>query len=329
MKITVILCTYNRCETIGQALTSVAASILPESVAWEVLVVDNHSTDQTRVVVEDFCRRHPGRFRYLFEPKQGKSHALNAGIQQAQGDVLAFMDDDVVVEPTWLRNLTAALEDGQWAGAGGRILPDWKCSPPGWLSLEGRYSLAPLAAFDPGLNAGELKDAPFGTNMAFRKVMFEKYGGFRIDLGPTTQGDYREWYSASCPRTSEDTEFGERLLSAGERLYYEPSAIVHHPVPANRLTKGYFLAWRFGQARADIRLYGIPADTKWYVAQVPLYLFCRLAMGTIRWVTAFEPRRRFRYKLAAWACVGQMVECRRQSPGAKIAKTNRESNAHI
>ena len=67
MNITVILCTYNRCQILVKALSSVALSRLPEPVAWEVLVVDNNSRDRTRDVVADFCRRYPGRFRYLFE----------------------------------------------------------------------------------------------------------------------------------------------------------------------------------------------------------------------------------------------------------------------
>ena len=109
---TVILCTYNRCQVLRAALQSLAASELPDSIQWEVLVVDNNSTDQTRQVVEEFCRRCPGRFRYIFEPHPGKSFALNRGIQEAKGEVLAFTDDDVSVEPTWLQNLTASLNDG-------------------------------------------------------------------------------------------------------------------------------------------------------------------------------------------------------------------------
>ena len=73
MKITVILCTFNRSNSLPKALDSVAAQVLPESVAWEVIVVDNNSSDQTRAVTEDYCRRYPGRFRYLFEPQQGLS----------------------------------------------------------------------------------------------------------------------------------------------------------------------------------------------------------------------------------------------------------------
>lgn len=151
MNITVIVCTYNRCQSLSKALDSIAALILPDSIEWEVLIVDNNSKDHTRDVVEGFCHRHPGRFRYLYEPHQGKSHALNAGIQDARGKVLAFTDDDVTVERTWLRDLTAALHDDQWVGAGGRTLPDRMFSPPGWLPLQDKYALGPLAVFAPVL----------------------------------------------------------------------------------------------------------------------------------------------------------------------------------
>ena len=137
MNITVILCTYNRCQSLAKALASAAALRVPESVEWEVLVVDNNSNDQTREVVREFANRYPGRFRYLFEPQPGKSYALNSGIREARGTVLAFMDDDVTVEPSWLTNLTATLHSGEWAGAGGRILPEKNFSPPRWLSLTG------------------------------------------------------------------------------------------------------------------------------------------------------------------------------------------------
>jgi cellulose synthase/poly-beta-1,6-N-acetylglucosamine synthase-like glycosyltransferase len=96
-------------------------------------------------VVKDFCRRYPGRFRCLFEAQQGKSYELNAGVREAHGDVLAFMDGDVTVGPTWLQNLTAPWCDSEWAGSGGRILPAETFSPPRWQCVKSRYSLAPLA----------------------------------------------------------------------------------------------------------------------------------------------------------------------------------------
>jgi glucosyl-dolichyl phosphate glucuronosyltransferase len=302
VNITVILCTYNRCQSLAKALGSVAISTLPKSVEWEVLVVDNNSKDQTRDVVEDFCRRYPGHFRYLLEPQPGKSHALTAGIRNSRGDILAFMDDDVTVEPTWLQNLTAALHNGQWVGSGGRILPEQTFAPPRWLRLQDRYALAPLALFDLGPQAGALNESPFGTNMAFQKKVFEKYDGFRTDLGPRPGSEIR----------NEDTEFGHRLLEAGERLRYEPSAVVYHSVPENRVQKKYFLAWWFDKARADIRQSGTPSDTRWFVAGIPLYLFRRLAVWTVRWIAAVEPSQRFSNKIKAWTVAGQILECYRQ-----------------
>jgi glycosyltransferase involved in cell wall biosynthesis len=304
MNITVILCTYNRAETLSKALESVAFSELPESVEWEVLVVDNNSRDQTHDVVEEFCRRYPGRFRYLFEPRQGKSHALNSGIREARGDILAFMDDDVTVQPTWLQNLTAALHNKDWAGAGGRILPEQTFTPPHWLALKGPYAMGGvLAFFDRGEKPGELDWAPYGTNMAFRKSMFESHGGFRTDLGPGPD--------ENIPRFNEDTEFGRRLKSAGERLRYEPLAIVYHGVPENRRRKEYFLDWYFGFGRALVHEGGRGRD----VWGIPRPYFGILKTGTtsmieltLRWMLAVKPQQRFFYKALVWREAGRIAE---------------------
>ena len=243
MNITVILCTYNRCQSLAKALESLAASVMPTTVDWEVLVVDNNSLNQTYAIVEEFSRRCPGRFRYLFEQQQGKSFALKAGVRESRGEILAFVDDDVVVEPHWLHNLTSVLHDGQWAGTGGRILPPPSFSPPRWLALDGPRNLGVVlcAQFDLGNIPCELKDAPYGTNMAFRKEMFAKYGDFRTDLGPRPD----------CEIRNEDTEFGRRLMAGGERFLYAPSAIVYHEVHENRVRKAFFLMWWFDRGRAS------------------------------------------------------------------------------
>jgi glycosyltransferase involved in cell wall biosynthesis len=316
MTITVILCTYNRSECLSKALESVAASTMPTSIVWEVLVVDNNSSDRTREVVQDFSRREPSRFRYLFEPKPGKSHALNAGIREARGDVLAFIDDDVIVERNWLRNLTAALVDNDWVGSGGRILPANTFSPPPWLPLEGPNNMGGiLALFDLGDTAVELDQPPFGTNMAFQKRMFEKYGGFRIDLGPRPGSQLR----------NEDTEFGRRLLKARERLRYEPSAVVYHRVPEDRLRKEYFLAWWFDLGRATMREIGRRRD----ILGIPRPYLSILKHGvvlfpirTLRWVITFDPQSRFYRKCWVWKTFGEIVEIYHRSFGTKRMTNN-------
>ena len=311
LNITVILCTYNRCQSLARALDSVAAQTFSESVEWEVLVVDNNSRDQTRDVAEDFCRR-PGRFRYLFEPRQGKSYALNAGIREARGDILAFLDDDVTVEPTWLQNLTSVLHDGQWAGSGGRILPMRGFVPPRWLALDGPYNLAgALCAYcNPGDVPGELKDPPYGANMAFRKEMFGRYGHFRTDLGPRPNSEMR----------FEDTEFGRRLMAGGERLRYVPSAIVYHEVHESRVRKEFFLAWWFDFGRGSVRETGKSLNT----SEI-LKILARTLLTTPRWVLTVGSQRRFYLKCRIWYEVGKIVEIYHQANGANARRTQSEA----
>lgn len=298
--VSVVVCTHNRAYYLANTLASLSAQSLPEMVGWEVLVLDNNSTDKTREIAEDFCRAFPGRFRYLFEGRQGKSHAMNRGIREARGDVIAFTDDDVTLEANWLWNLIADLHCGKWVGAGGRTFPEKGFVPPKWLPLKRKYALAPLAIFDRGDSMGELTEAPFGNNMAFQKAIFERYGGIRTDLGPCS-GSFR-------PQMSEDSEFGNRLLAAGEKFVYRPDAIVYHAVPSERVQKRYFLKWWFDKARSDVIAFGFPSPG-WSLLGVPMRLFPRLAVWTLRWMIALEPARRFDCKLRVWILVGQILEC--------------------
>ena len=305
MKITVILCTYNRCQSLGKTLESLLGSTLPAPMEWEVLVVDNNSKDQTRNVVEEFARRHEGRFQYLFERQQGKSYALNAGIRAAQGEVLAFIDDDVIAAEGWLQNLTANMRDNEWAGAGGPVLPPADFSRPPWLSSTSSFAWGPLAEFHPSIEVGQMTLSPVGANMAFRKWVFQKHGYFREDLGPRPGNQIR----------SEDIEFGRRLIEAGERLRYEPSAVVYHPVTNARLQKKYFLAWWFDKGRADVRELGMRPNVNRLLG-VPVRLFRDITIEAVRWVVGFKTSERFVSKLKVWCYAGQAFESFQQRDDA-------------
>jgi glucosyl-dolichyl phosphate glucuronosyltransferase len=297
MQTTVILCTYNRCRLLQPALQSLAASELPGGVEWEILVVDNNSSDQTRQVVEEFARRYPGRFRYLFESSQGKSFALNAGIRESQSEVLAFADDDAVVEPDWLWNLTSSLYQGGWLGAGGRIVPVWPKPLPNWLSPEDPDTMGPFVAFDLGSEAGPLKRPPYGANMAFRRETFEKYGRFRIDLGPRPGSEIRR----------EDIEFAERLLIAGEPLRYEPAAVVHHPVPEDRMKKSFVLRWWFWFGYSEVAVSQMPPSSGWNIAGLPLYLLRRCIRWTLQSLIPAPAPRRFACLRRVWYLAGSLL----------------------
>lgn len=284
---------------------------LDGSISWHVLVVDNNSTDATRSVVDQFSREYPGRFLYEFEAQQGKSFALNAGVRAARSEVIAFVDDDVEVDRNWLQNLTRPLETTEYSGVGGRILPEVEFTPPRWMDTASRYALAPLAIFDLGIESHDLQEAPFGTNMAFKKTVFEKYGDFRTDLGPRPGSEIR----------NEDADFGSRVLNAGQRLWYEPSAVVYHAIPQSRLSKRYFLAWWFDKARADIRQFGLPTEGRLCCLGIPLFLVRRLGVWIMRWIVAGNSKKRFSCRLKVWSVSGAITECvkqyREQLPSAE------------
>jgi GT2 family glycosyltransferase len=160
------------------------------------------------------------------------------------------------------------------------------------------------AHFDRGDTPGELDEAPHGTNMAFQRKMFEKYGGFRPDLGRC----------GGNMISNEDTEFGRRLMAAGERLRYEPSAVVRHPIPEDRVRKEYFLTWWFDYGRAKIRevggrpdLWGIPRS----YFSIPKGIGITL-LNALRWMVTLDPQRRFFCKAFVWHFAGQVVEIYRQ-----------------
>lgn len=313
MDVSVIVCTYNRCESLRRALRSIASQEMPAGVSWEVVVVDNNSTDDTVAVVNEVGAEFAGRFRYVRETTPGLSAARNAGLQAADGKVVAFTDDDVTVAATWLQRLTANLRDGAWVGAGGKIVAANQFTRPAWLPLEGAENLrGMLALFDLGDLPGDLKEPAFGANMAFRKEMFAKYGKFRTDLGR----------KPGSLMSNEDTEFGRRLMEGGERLRYEPSAVVYHPVPEKRLTQKYFLDFFFNYGRASIREMKPRPD----IAGIPRRYLTMLKIGTVilgqrtvRWLQTLNTERRFYYKGFVWMTVGQIVELYEQRLTGKNA----------
>jgi len=305
VRISVLICTYNRAKTLDVAVESVAIQSLPESLPWEIVVVDNNSPDQTRQVVEALQRRYPERIRYVLERKQGISHARNAGIMAAKGEIVAFLDDDETATTDWVQNLTANLHTGEWAGAGGRVLPPVSFIPPPWLSVKSSFANGPLAVFDLGLEPRQLNEPAFGANMAFRKEVFDQFGGFRTDLGR----------SGTSMISNEDTEFGRRLMTAGLRLRYEPSALTYHPVEANRLKKQYFLDWWFNKGRSDVRELGnAPGST--HFLGIPLRLFRAFLSAVLRWIVSAAPSQRFGHKVGVWNCAGHIYESYRQWIGA-------------
>lgn len=300
MDISVVLGTYNRATSLNLTLQSCRSLLCPASLAWELLVVDNNSTDATREVVESFAATAVFPVRYIFEKRQGRSAALNAGIAEAQGDIIVFTDDDVLLHCDWLANLKRTFDDNDCASVAGRVVPQWNHPKPDWLVMEDQYA---VTRFDVGDEFKEIRIPPLGANSAFRKEVFGKYGLFRLDLG--VRGSE---HTITC----DDTEFGERLIRAGEKIVYCPTAIVYHPVNPNRTTKKYFLSWYYYNGVSLTRTEGLPNEGIFWFG-VPRWFFRELLINFAKWMITLPGNRRFYRKLRTYRSVGNIVESYRLS----------------
>jgi glucosyl-dolichyl phosphate glucuronosyltransferase len=301
MELSVIICTWNRAESLRHALASLQECRLPQGITWEVIIVDNNSTDETAAVCEEFLRGDPQHFRRIVEKRQGKSFALNTGIENARGTILAFTDDDVIVDSGWLDETLRIFDTTQCVGVAGKIVPLWNSKKPSWLTSEGPYKLhLAIVSYDLGDDVCEIRAPALGANISLKKEVFEKYGMYRTDLGPTAGSEVR----------GEDTEFCWRLLRAGERIIYAPKAIVFHPVDMQRIDKGYFQAWYYGMGQSRPRIERATEAAVRYFG-VPRYMFRWYFRDLLLWLTSLTPRRRFYYKLQFYATNGQMMEDRR------------------
>ena len=207
MLLTIALCTWNRVGLLVGALESFKGLRIPPQWEWEILVVDNNSTDETARVVERFSALLP--IRYSFEARQGLSHARNRASREARGELVVFTDDDVLADPNWLIEYAAAVEAYPDAAFfGGTIDARFAVKPPRWLANNfDRFASAyALRNLGPGVHAVERpEDLPFGANMAFRREAL-KNEVFSPDLGRT----------GTNLLGGEETEFMAHLLARGE-----------------------------------------------------------------------------------------------------------------
>jgi glucosyl-dolichyl phosphate glucuronosyltransferase len=295
--ISVIVCTYNRSNSLSVALDSLTRMHVPRGLAWELVIVDNNSRDGTEEVVKQYQRTAPFEVRYVFESKQGHSHARNRGVEESKGHVLAFTDDDVTVDAHWLEELRQTYDRFDCLGIGGRIVPLWMCAKPAWLEESGPYALMKaIVSFDHGDEAFLLTTPPFGANMSFRRDAFLRYGLFCTDLGRI----------GTRLRGAEDTEFGTRLLRKNERLIYSPGVIIYHPVDRERATQSYFQQWYFQYGRTAARAARAPVVRG--RVRPRARLLRSLVANLVKWATARDQRRRCYYRLHVCENLGRIRE---------------------
>ena len=288
MKDSIVIATYRRAADLGATLASLAA-LQPDG-AWEVIVVDNNSPDDTRGVVERAARTCPVELRSLCEREQGRSPALNAGIRAARGEIVATTDDDVRVPADWLNRAAEGLERLRCDYVGGRVLPIWGGPRPVWLPNRGGKQWAVIALLDYGTQPIEFgARVPLGVNMAFRRSAFDTAGLFDPNTGrkaDTLLGqEVREW----CIRAR----------AAGLRGFYVPDMWLEHIIPADRLCKAYFRRWFYWRGISRAILYeraGLDMEAPErttldfskvpHVAGVPRYLYRKALSSIGAWLRA-------------------------------------------
>lgn len=239
VKITIAIPTYNRAALLRQTLEGITTQQFPRDY-FEILVIDNNSTDETRTVVGEFASARPAP-RYIREYRQGLDHARNRAIREARGEIIVFGDDDILVEPDWLAQLTVPLlADGSTrriGAVGGEVVPVFPEGAPDWV----RGWHEPLA-FRQDVGALDPQHCPMGANLAFPRWVFDEVGGFNTKLDRTADHCF-------C---GGDREMIRRVRDAGYEVWFSPDASVQHQFSASRTTFRYACQHAFDSARSRV-----------------------------------------------------------------------------
>ena len=224
-RISIIIPTRNRARSLKRLLDSLAVVVTPPQTSVELVVVNNGSTDETvSLLREEALIARPQELIVLEEQRPGKSNAVNCALCVARGDLLMLLDDDVSVDPQWLVKHIEAYQQTEFAAIQGRILAgkDFEGRPADPSRLR-EYNI-PLS--DYGEQVTTIQGLT-GTNMSFKREVFERVGLFDLRLGPGASG------------FSEDTEFSMRIRKAGFKIGYTPHAIVYHELNPARYGPAY------------------------------------------------------------------------------------------
>jgi len=285
----VLICTYNRAHLLRETLAALRAMTLPADCRTEVIVIDNNSTDNTQAVIDEARRNWDVPVIGIREERQGKSFALNRGLEATTGDVVALTDDDVVPAQDWLKRIVDAFRARDVSFVFGKVLPRWGAVPPPELLTPPAQDIwGPLAIVDYGDEPAEYvpetmkQRLPIGANLAFARPVLQTIGGWRTDLGKVD----------NTLISGEDHEIFVRMRRFGlYRGYYDPEISVRHFVPPERLTRQYFRRWFFWHGKTQaLMLDDVYPDVDFsrapQFAGVPRFVYRQSVEQLWRWLSS-------------------------------------------
>jgi len=235
--VTVAICTWNRAALLRRALESLGSLALPEGVQLELLVVDNGSSDETPALLRELARAMP--LRALAEPAPGVASARNRAIAEARGELIVWIDDDVLVEPGWLAAyVEASLRHPDASFFGGAVLPCFEQPPPAWIaeSWERLADVWAIRLLPPEPAPIDRTRLPVGANFAIRTALQRRHAY-----------DPRLGRHRDALLGGEETVLLRRILAEGERGWWVPAARVRHWLPVERLAEPHLRRIWFGQ----------------------------------------------------------------------------------
>lgn len=280
MDISIIICTYNRAENLTACFDCLAAQEIDvdSDFTWEVLLVDNNSSDHTKQFSDDYATHCNFPLRYTFAAQQGLSHARNYGIQESKGSILIFIDDDIRVNKRWLQSIYNTFTTYPCDAVGGRIHIESPAKLPKWITPEMYGFLGHQDFGDAPHPMDGYKEFPFGGNMAIRRSVTDKIGLFDTEMGRKGTGLKKDELFKG-----EETDFFHRLADVGGKFYYQPEALVLHKILPHQLKPGFFLTLHNNagllQARKD------QTEYKRTLAGIPLFFLPQFTRSISKYIS--------------------------------------------
>lgn len=246
MKVSVIIPTRNRAALLKRCLNSLRNQTL-DTGSFEIIVVDNGSSDNTPQVVDEF--KSFFNIKYFFDDEPGLHVGRHTGMRHAESENLTFADDDIEALPSWLEAIASGFDDERVTIIGGNNYPNFESLPPEWLVDLWNDTVGPgravgmLSILDFG--TGKFHIDPnyvWGCNFSVRRSAVEAAGGFHPDALPHELLKYRG---------DGESYISRHIKMNGGLALFDSSASVFHFVPTDRMTKDYFLKRHFAQGVSD------------------------------------------------------------------------------